>query len=252
MISLKGVTKNYGDVVALKKIHMDVEPGIVYGLLGPNGSGKSTLLKVITGLVRPDSGAVSVDGLDPAIDALALRRVVGYSPEEIVLYESLTPAETFSFVAGVYGISIEESEGRTRLLAKLFGLEDQMGKPVGELSHGNRKKVMLASALIHDPKVLLLDESFSGLDPEAGRVLKEMLKKYTGERRTILVSTHVLELAEVVAERVIIMRTGEIAAIGTLEELRAKMKAKDLEEVFMETTGLTAGLRDLLEALRGM
>lgn len=241
--------KRYGEVVAVNGVTASFEPGIVNVLLGPNGSGKSTLMKMAVGLVKPDEGKVTVDGMDPSADPVSIKRIVGYAPEEIMIYESLTPAETFSFLGSVYGIPHEELERRVKLLIRLFKLEEQMSKFGGELSHGNRRKVLLASALLHEPKVLVLDEPFNGLDPEAGRVLKELLKKYVSEGRTVLVSTHILELAEAIADRITIMHAGRVVATGTPEEL--EKEAKDLESAFMRATGLSSELQELLKALWG-
>ena len=246
MLSYEGVTKRYGDVQALRGVTVEFQPGRIHALLGPNGSGKSTLMKMAIGLVKPDSGSVRVDGIDPVEDPISARKVVGYAPEEIVIYESLTPAEYLSFLGYVYDIPKEELESRLRTLIKVFKMEDHMGKLGGELSHGNRRKLLIMSALIHDPRVLILDEPFSGLDPEIARVLKELMRKYAEERRVVVFSTHILELAEAVADEVTIMHLGEVVAKGPMEELRGK---KDLETYFLEVTGLTSELEELLKAL---
>ena len=138
-------------------------------------------MKMAIGLVKPDEGRVSVNGIDPSTDPISVKRIVGYAPEEIIMYESLTPAETFSFLGSVYKIPHGELEHMVKMLIRLFKLEEQMSKFGGELSHGNKRKVLLASALLNESKVLVLDEPFNGLDPEAGRVLKELLKKYAKE-----------------------------------------------------------------------
>ncbi len=246
MLRYEGVTKRYGNVQALKGVTVEFQPGRIHALLGPNGSGKSTLMKMAIGLVKPDSGSVRVDGIDPVEDPISARKVVGYAPEEIVIYESLTPAEYLSFLGYVYGIPKEELEPRLRTLIKIFKMEEHMGKLGGELSHGNRRKLLIMSALIHDPRVLILDEPFSGLDPEIARVLKELMRKYAEEGRVVVFSTHILELAEAVADEVTIMHLGEVVAKGPMEELRGK---KDLETYFLEVTGLTSELEELLKAL---
>jgi len=251
MLSYLDVTKSYGDVRALDGVTVEFRSGVINALLGPNGSGKSTLMKMAIGLVRPDSGQVRVDGIDPSSDPVAARRVVGYAPEEIVLYESLTPAELFSFVGAVHGISEDVLRRRVEALTRLFGLEEHMGKIVGELSHGNRRKVSIALALIHDPRVVVLDEPFSGLDPEAGKILKELLRKYASEGRTVLFSTHILELAEVVAERITILHRGSVVGFGSPEDLKERLAAADLETAFLKATGLSDEVRKLLETLWG-
>ncbi len=246
MLSYSQVRKRYGDVEALKGVTVQFEPGKIHALLGPNGSGKSTLMKMAIGLVRPDSGQVRVDGIDPVEDPISARRIVGYAPEEIVIYESLTPAEYLSFLGYVYRLPRDELESRLETLIRVFKMKEHMGKLGGELSHGNRRKLLLMAALIHDPRVLILDEPFSGLDPEIARVLKEIMRRYADEGRVVVFSTHILELAEAVADEVTIMHLGEVVARGPMEELRGK---KDLESYFMEVTGLTSELEELLKAL---
>ncbi len=246
MLKYENVSKRYGNVVALSNVTVDFPPGKIHALLGPNGSGKSTMMKMAIGLVKPDSGRIFVDGIDPISDPVKARMIVGYSPEEIVIYESLTPAEYISFLGYVYHIPEEIMKERVGRLIRLFKMEDHMGKLGGELSHGNRRKVLIMSALIHDPQILILDEQFSGLDPEIARVLKEIMRKYADEGRTVVFSTHILELAEAVADEVTIMHNGELVARGPMEELKGK---KDLETYFLEVTGLTSELENLLKAL---
>ncbi|RLG41350.1 MAG: ABC transporter ATP-binding protein [Thermoproteota archaeon] len=246
MLSYTEVNKRYGNVRALKNVSVEFPPGKIHALLGPNGSGKSTLMKMSIGLVKPDSGTVRVDGINPVEDPISARRIVGYAPEEIIIYESLTPAELLSFLGHVYRIPKEELEERIAMLIRIFKMEEHMGKLGGELSHGNRRKLLLMSALLHDPKVLVLDEPFSGIDPEIAKILKELMKKYAGEGRTVIFSTHILELAEAVADEVTIMHEGEVVAKGPLDELRGK---KDLETYFMEVTGLTSELQEILKVL---
>jgi len=249
LLQYVGVVKRYGGVVAVDGVTISFDPGRIYCLLGPNGSGKSTLMKMSIGLVRPDEGRVSVDGVDPSEDPVAARMLVGFCPEEVVLYESLTPAELASFLASVYRIPAEEAEERVGFLAKILGLEDQMGRVIGELSHGNRRKVQLMASLIHDPRVLVLDEPFSGLDPRSAILLRELMRRYASEGRTVLFSTHVLQLAEAVADEVVIMRRGRVAGRGTVSDLRERLAAADLEEVFLEVSGLSSEVRELVEAL---
>ncbi len=246
MLKYKRISKHYGNVIALNDVTVDFPPGKIHALLGPNGSGKSTMIKMAIGLVKPDSGRVLVDGIDPISDPVKARMIVGYSPEEIVIYESLTPAEYISFLGYVYHIPEDVLKGRISRLIKLFKMEDHMGKLGGELSHGNRRKILIMSALIHDPRILILDEPFSGLDPEIARVLKEIMRKYVDEGRTVIFSTHILELAEAVADEITIMHKGKLVARGPIEELKGK---KGLETYFLEVTGLTSELENLLKAL---
>lgn len=246
MIIYRDVVKNYGNTRALKGVSVEFQPGKIHALLGPNGSGKSTLMKMAIGLVKPDSGEIRVAGVDPVRDPISARRIVGYMPEEPLIYESLTPAEWLSFLGYVYGIPAHLLKERLGTLVKVFKMEDQMGKLGGELSLGNKRKLMLISALLNDPKILILDEPFSGLDPEIARVLKEMMRRKAGEGRTVVFSTHILELAEAIADEITILHYGEVVAKGATAELRGK---RDLESYFMEVTGLSSELQELLRVL---
>lgn len=246
MLRYEGVSKSYGGTVALRGVTVEFQRGKIHALLGPNGSGKSTLMKIAVGLVKPDSGRVTVDGIDPVRDPISARMIVGYVPEEILIYESLTPAEWLSFLGQIYGIRKEALRGRLSSLIRAFKMEEQMGKLGGELSLGNKRKLMIIGALLHEPKVLILDEPFSGLDPEVARVLKEVMMRRAQEGGTVVFSTHVLELAEAIADEVTIIHSGEVVAKGPTRELRGK---SDLESYFMEVTGLSSELQELLKAL---
>lgn len=249
-IRCERIWKSFGEVVALDGIDLRMPNGLVHSLLGPNGSGKSTLMKVAIGLLKPDSGRALVNGIDPRIDPISVRKIVGYMPEEVVAYDSLNPAEYLSFIASLYEMPRESLEVRSRALSKLLALEEYMSKPIGELSHGNRRKVLLAGSLIHDPSVLILDEPFSGLDPESAKILKEALLDYASRGKTVIISTHVLEIAEAVSKQVVIMQRGRIVAEGPVDSLRSMTGAKDLEEVFIQVTGVSGEIQDLLRALK--
>jgi len=244
------VSKSFGDVVALNGIDLKIPNGLVYALLGPNGSGKSTLMKLTVGMLKPDSGRISVNGIDPMVSPILVRRSVGYMPEEVVTYDSLTPSEYLSFIASLYEMSSESIQARSKALVRLLALDEYMTKPIGDLSHGNRRKVLLAASIIHDPSVLILDEPFSGLDPESAKILKETLLDYASRGKTAVISTHVLEIAEAVSKRVAIMQRGGIVAEGRLDDLRSTTGAKDLEEVFMQVTGVSNEIQELLAALK--
>ncbi len=251
MIRYLDVSKKYGEVVALDNISLDIEDGKITALLGPNGSGKTTLFKITLGVLRPDSGKIYIDDLDVVENPIEARRIIGYSPEDITLFESLTPLEMFNFISKVYGLRDKQYEKQLQLYITLFNLNSYMNKLCGELSHGNRRKVSLVSALLHDPKVLLLDEPFTGLDPEAGRILKEILKKNASENKVVMFSTHILEIAEAVADYIIIINNGRVVAEGSPDELRDMMQYRDLESVFLEVTGLSREVEQLIRTLWG-
>jgi ABC-2 type transport system ATP-binding protein len=251
MLSYVNVTKKYGEITAVDNVTVEFKSGVVNALLGPNGSGKSTMIKIAIGLIKPDSGSVSVDGVDPSRDPVSARRIIGYSPEEIVLYESLTPAELFSFVGSIYRIPKDIVKERINQLIRLFKLEEHMGKLIGELSHGNRRKVSLVLSLLHEPRVLLLDEPFSGLDPQAGRILKELMRKHARDGRTVVFSTHILEIAEAVAENIVIMSNGRVVGSGSPDELKKRLSASDMESAFLKATGLSEEVREMIRILWG-
>ena len=216
-------------------------------LLGPNGSGKSTLMKMSIGLVVPDRGSVEVCGRSVLEDTVWVKRVVGYVAEEPVLYESLTVSEYLSFMLSVYGVS--SPRDRVEGVLRALGLEEHVGKYIGELSHGMRKKVALAIAMLRDPPILVLDEVFSGLDVASARVVKAWLRAKASRGCVVVVSTHILPLAEAVADRVVILHEGQIVADtspGNLSEL-----GEELEDVYLKLTGYSPEIERLVEALRG-
>ncbi len=249
MLRYEKVVKRFGQTVAVDNVTVDFSSGKLHALLGPNGSGKSTLMKMSLGVVVPDEGRIYVDSINPVKEPVRARKIIGYSPEEIILYDSLTPSEMISFYGSIYGIDRAKLVERSALLVKLFKLEEHMNKLAGELSHGNRRKLSLILALLHEPKVIILDEPFSGLDPEAGRVLKELLRKLASEGKTVIFSTHILELAEAVADEITIMHKGKIVMKGSKKELESAREKGGLEEVFMKVTGLSSELKELLDLL---
>ncbi len=248
MLRYRRVYKAYGYLSVINGVTVDFEPGVVHALLGPNGSGKSTLLKMAVGLTRPDSGTVTVAGVNPAERPEEARRVVGYAPEEIVLYESLTPWETVELVRWAHRLG-GDSQDRLKGLLRLFGLEGEGDRLVGELSLGARRRLLLACALAHDPPVLVLDEPFSGLDPEGAVVLREVLREEAARGKTVVFTTHVMPIAEALADVVTILHVGRVVARGRPEELREAISASSLEEVFLRETGIDDRVRSVLRAL---
>jgi len=246
------ISKSFGDVVAVNAIDLRIPNGLLYALLGPNGSGKSTLMRLTVGMLKPDSGRVLVNGVDATLNPIAVRKSIGYMPEEVVTYDSLTPAEYLSFIASLYEMPSELVRSRSEALVHLLALDEYMTKPIGELSHGNRRKIVLAASIIHDPSVLVLDEPFSGLDPESAKILKETLLDYVSKGKTVMISTHVMEIAEAISKRVAIMQGGKVVAEGELEDLRSRTGAKDLEEAFLQVTGVSGEIQDLLTALKAL
>jgi len=249
-VKLKGVAKRYSDIVAVDYIDLDVKRGEIFGLLGPNGSGKSTTLKIILGLVKPDSGSVNVLGINVEEDPVAVKRQVGYVPESPRLYEFLTGIEYLDFVGDVYGMNAAEKKERINEYLEALELEGREGDMISGYSQGMKQKIILSSAFIHKPKLLLLDEPLSSLDPRSARIIKDLLHELASQGVTTIMSTHVLEIAQAMCNRIAIMYEGRLLALGNMEELRqkARLPGSDLEDIFLKLTG-TEDVKDVVEAL---
>jgi len=249
-LKLRGVSKRYEDIVAVDYIDLDVEHGEIFGLLGPNGSGKTTTLKMILGLVKPDSGAVNVLGINAEDDPVAVKKQVGYVPESPRLYEFLTGLEYLDFISDIYGVALSEKKARIEEYLQALELEGREGDMISSYSQGMKQKIALISAFLHKPKLLLLDEPLSGLDPRSARIVKDLLRKLTSQGVTTIMSTHILEIAQAMCDRIAIMYEGRLLALGNMEELRqkARLPGSDLEDIFLKLTG-TEDIREVVEAL---
>lgn len=247
MIQIRDLRKSFGNAEVLKGISLTVG-GEIYGLLGPNGSGKTTLMKIIAGVIKQTSGKVLVEGIDVEKDPLNVKRIIGFVPETPVLYESLTVTELLNLVGKIRGLKKEELEKRVANFAKAFEIEEFMDSLVATLSFGNRQKVAIISALLHDPKVLILDEVMNGLDVRSAKILRELLFRFRDEGRSILFSTHIMPFAEMLCDRIGVIYEGRIVAEGKVSELKDLARVKDLEDVFLK---LTRGedISDLISAL---
>jgi ABC-2 type transport system ATP-binding protein len=249
-VKLRRVAKRYVDIVAVDYMDLDVEYGEILGLLGPNGSGKSTTLKMILGLVKPDSGSVNVLGMNAEDDSVAVKRQVGYVPESPRLYEFLTGLEYLDFVGDIYGITVSEKKARIEEYLEALELEGREGDMISSYSQGMKQKTVLISAFLHKPKLLLLDEPLSGLDPRSARIVKDLLRELKSQGVTTILSTHILEIAQAMCDRIAIMYEGRLLALGNLKELRqkARLPGSDLEDIFLKLTG-TEDVREVVEAL---
>jgi ABC-2 type transport system ATP-binding protein len=247
MIELRGLSKTYakGGVQAVKELSLQVRTGELFGFLGPNGAGKTTTIKMMVGLLRPDRGQVLLQGIDARRDPLKAKALMGYCPDEPVLYDRMTGARFLAFIADVFGVSAGERASRIGGLAETFEMGDALGDPIASYSHGMRQKMSLMAALLHDPEILILDEPIVGLDPRAAYTLKETMKGWCAKGRTVFFSTHIMEVAERLCDRVGIISRGELVAAAPLEELRARAGEKDatLEKLFLEMTDENAGSR---------
>ena len=249
-VELRGVVKRYGEILAVDNLNLSIRSAEVFGLLGPNGSGKSTTLKMLLGLVQPDSGSVNVLGIDVQKDPVAVKRLVGYVPESPRLYEFLTGIEYLDFIGDVYGMQTEEKKARINEYLKGLQLEGREGDMISSYSEGMKQKIALISAFLHRPKLLILDEPLSGLDPRSARIVKDFLHELKGQGVTTIMSTHVLEIAQALCDRIAIMYHGRLLALGSMDELRqmAKLPDSGLEDIFLKLTG-TGDIRAIVEEL---
>jgi len=249
-IILESVSKRFGDVWAVRDLSLRIEYGRVYGLLGPNGSGKSTTMKMILGLVKPDSGKILVDGIDVSKDPVEVRKMIGYVPETPRLYDYLTGIEYLDFIGEAYGMSPEERKRRIEEFLEAFELKGRENELISGYSKGMKQKIALIAALIHRPKILILDEPLSGLDPRSARIVKDLIHELAEEGVTTIFSTHILEIADAVCDELAIMYEGRKIAEGKPDELKqmAGESGSTLEEVFLKLTG-AEDVREIVEAL---
>lgn len=250
MIRLEGLTKNYGSFVAVDNVDLHVPQGEVFGFLGLNGAGKTTTLRMIAGILRPTSGSVLLGGHDVHRDSVRAKSLLGFIPDRPYVYEKLTGAEFLRFVAGLYSQDGAAVEQRITELLELFELTRWRDELVESYSHGMRQKLIISSALIHKPECIVVDEPMVGLDPKGARLLKDIIRTFVGGGGTLMMSTHTLEVAEALCDRIAIIHKGKIIARGTIDELRQETEAGDvrLEELFLRLTG-GAAVRELTEIL---
>jgi len=249
-VELKDVVKRYHEILAVNQLDLSINTGEIFGLLGPNGSGKSTTLKMLLGLVTPDSGSIIVLGKDVQKDPVAVKQQVGYVPESPRLYEFLTGIEYLDFIGDIYGIQAEEKKNRITEYLKALQLEGREGDMINGYSDGMKQKIALISAFLHRPKLLILDEPLSALDPRSARIIKDFLHQLKTQGVTTIMSTHVLEIAQAICDRIGIMYQGKILALGNMKELRqmAKLPDSGLEDIFLKLTG-TDDIKAVVEAL---
>ena len=237
MIELNKLVKKFGDLVAVDGLTLEVPKGEFFVILGPNAAGKTTTIKILAGLLSPTAGTARVAGFDLQQSPLEVRRRMAYVPDFPFLYDKLTPAEFFRFTGKLFGMEEERLQARAGELSTRFNLATYLHKPVEGLSHGTRQRVAIVSALMHDPAVFMLDEPMVGLDPHHSRILKDILREQADAGMTVFVSTHQLNVAEEMADRIGIMHQGRLAAVGTYEELR-RQNGRDsrLESIFLSLT----------------
>lgn len=238
MIDISNLSKSYnkGQVKAVDGLNLKVNRGEIFGFLGPNGAGKTTTIKMIVGLLNPDTGSITIDGTDIAKEPIEAKRKMGYVPDEPVLYERLTGLEYLNFMADVYQVPASVRKKRIESYLDMFDLKDAAADLIKSYSHGMRQKTALAGALLHDPKLWILDEPMVGLDPKSAHLLKNQMREHCDKGNTVFFSTHVLEVAEKLCDRVGIIHKGKLIAIGTIDELRHGDQKDSLENIFLELT----------------
>ena len=250
LIEMRQLVKRYGEKAAVDGVSLEVHAGEIFGFLGPNGAGKTTTIKVIVGLLQPTSGTVRVGGHDIQKEPLQAKASSGYVPDEPHLYPKLTGRELLRFVGDLYGVTGEQVERRIDELLRLFDLTPAADDTIDSYSHGMRQKTALAAALVHDPKVLVLDEPTVGLDPKSARLIKDLLRQMAERGAAVFLSTHILEIAENMCDRIGIINQGRLIASGTMAELRSLGKGESsLEDIFLSLTG-GAEYAEIAEVLR--
>ena len=240
MIETKALTKKYGDLVAVDAIDLSVESGELFVFLGPNGAGKTTTIKILTGLLRPTSGEATIAGIDIVKYPIKVKEIMGYLPEDPFLYNKLTGREFLQFVADIH--SVQKKDDKIERFMELFEILSAADELIEGYSLGMKKKVAIGAALIHDPKILFLDEPTGGLDPKSARMMKDLLQDIRGRGNTVFMTTHILEVAEKMCDRVGIINKGKLIKVGTIEELRTEAQetsAGSLEDIFLKLTGGT-------------
>lgn len=242
MIRLTNVSKSYAKsaVKAVDDISLDINDGEIFGFLGPNGAGKSTTIKMLTGILRPDGGTIEVGGIDIARDSIAAKNIIGFVPDNHELYDTLRGTEYLSFVGEMYGVSNKLLVERTEKYADMFKMTNELGNYIGSYSHGMKQKLMIIAALVHEPKVWILDEPLTGLDPQSAYQLKTAMRAHADEGNTVFFSSHVIDVVEKVCDRIAIIDKGRIVAVDTLDNIRRNPDTS-LEEIFLSVTAADNG-----------
>ena len=237
MIRIENVTKTYNSAVrAVDTLNLTVNNGEIVGFIGPNGAGKTTTLKMMTGILKPDSGTILINDFDMQKEPLKAKQVIGYIADSPDMFLRLKGIEFMNLISDIYKVPTEVRKERIKTFATRFDLAEVLDKPMQSYSHGMRQKMMVAAALVHDPDVWILDEPLTGLDPKSAYALKQMMREHADAGNSVLFSTHVLEVAEKLCDKVIIINHGQSLFYGTLDELTAKYPNMDLEKIFLEMT----------------
>ena len=234
MLRIENLTKTYGEKRAVDNLSLHIAPGEIYGFIGHNGAGKTTTLKAVVGILQFDKGEVFIKGESIRKNPLACKQKIAYIPDNPDLYEFMTGIKFLNFIADIFGVPEEKRQERIRKYADLFEMTENLAQPIASYSHGMKQKLAIISAWIHEPKLIIMDEPFVGLDPKAAHILKQMMREICDEGGAIFFSTHVLEVAEKLCDKVGIIRNGQLIQSGTMQEVKGD---DSLEEVFLELEG---------------
>ena len=235
MIEIKNVSKTYNNnIKAIDNLNLKINDGEIVGFIGLNGAGKTTAIKMMTGILQPDIGTIKINGYDIVKDSLKAKQIIGYIADSPDMFLKLTGMEFINFIANIYKVPLDVRKKRIKEFGERFGLSDVLDKPMQSYYHGMRQKIMVVAALVHDPDVWILDEPLIGLDPTSAFELKKMMREHADKGNSVFFSTHVLEVAEKLCDKIAIIDKGKVVFIGTLKELKDKYDKKDLEELFME------------------
>ena len=234
MLKIEHLTKKYGDKKAVDDLTLHIEKGMIYGFIGHNGAGKTTTIKACCGILQYDEGEIYIDGVSIKRDPLSCKRKLAYMPDNPYLYEFLSGIKYLNFIADIFGVPQKEREERIKKYADLFELTDDLAQPISSYSHGMKQKLVIISALIHEPLLIIMDEPFVGLDPKASRILKNIMREICDNGGAIFFSTHVLEVAEKLCDRVAIIKNGKLVVSGSMDEVKGN---DSLEDVFLELEG---------------
>ena len=231
MLRIEHLTKKYGDYAAVNDLSLHIQPGEIYGFIGHNGAGKTTTLKCVAGILNFDNGSISINGSDIQKDPLAAKKIMAYIPDNPDLYDYMTAIQYLNFIADIFGVSQQDREARIKKYGDMFELTEKLAQPVNAYSHGMKQKLAVMGALVHDPKLILMDEPFVGLDPTASFLLKQTMREICNNGGAIFFSTHVLDVAEKQCDKVAIIKAGKLIRSGTMDEVKGD---ESLEEVFLE------------------
>ncbi len=234
MLKIEHLTKTYGEKKAVDDLSLHIAPGEIYGFIGHNGAGKTTTLKSIAGILRFDEGEITIDGTSVKNDPLACKKKLAYIPDNPDLDEFMTGIKYLNFISDIFGVSADDRQARIRKYADLFELTNDLAQPIASYSHGMKQKLAIISAWVHEPRLIIMDEPFVGLDPKASHLLKGMMRELCDRGGAIFFSTHVLEVAEKLCDKVAIIKAGKLIRSGTMEEVKGD---DSLEEVFLELEG---------------